>query len=70
MAVANPAAPPDARRLTTHVLDTSTGHPAAGLTLQLLRIEGESRTLLTTAATRVLGLLVLSLTIALGVTIG
>ncbi|ABY30144.1 hydroxyisourate hydrolase [Methylorubrum extorquens] len=51
MAVANPAAPPDARRLTTHVLDTSTGRPAAGLTLQLLRIEGESRTLLTTAAT-------------------
>ncbi|MCY1641486.1 hydroxyisourate hydrolase [Methylorubrum sp. SL192] len=51
MAVASPAAPPDARRLTTHVLDTSTGHPAAGLTLQLLRIEGESRTLLKTAAT-------------------
>ncbi|CAO4134119.1 hydroxyisourate hydrolase [Methylorubrum extorquens] len=51
MVVANPAAPPDARRLTTHVLDTSTGRPAAGLTLQLLRIEGESRTLLKTAAT-------------------
>jgi 5-hydroxyisourate hydrolase-like protein (transthyretin family) len=51
MAVANPAAPPDARRLTTHVLDTATGRPAAGLTLQLLRIEGESRTLLTTVAT-------------------
>jgi 5-hydroxyisourate hydrolase len=51
MAVANPAAPPDARRLTTHVLDTSSGRPAAGLTLQLLRIEGESRTLLKTAAT-------------------
>lgn len=51
MAVANPAAPPDARRLTTHVLDTSTGRPAAGLTLQLLRIEGASRTLLKTVAT-------------------
>ena len=51
MAVANPAAPPDARRLTTHVLDTSTGRPAAGLALQLLRIEGASRTLLKTVAT-------------------
>ncbi|TFZ59062.1 hydroxyisourate hydrolase [Methylorubrum sp. Q1] len=51
MAVANPAAPTDARRLTTHVLDTAAGRPAAGLTLHLLRIEGESRTLLKTAAT-------------------
>ncbi|AMB44896.1 hydroxyisourate hydrolase [Methylobacterium sp. AMS5] len=51
MAVANPAAPMDARRLTTHVLDTAAGRPAAGLTLHLLRIEGESRTLLKTAAT-------------------
>ena len=51
MAVANPAAPPDARRLTTHVLDTAAGRPAAGLTVHLWRIEGESRTLLKTAAT-------------------
>ena len=51
MAVATPAAPPDAKRLTTHVLDTSTGRPAAGLTLHLLRIEGETRTRLKTVAT-------------------
>lgn len=40
-----------ARRLTTHVLDTSTGRPAAGLTLHLTRIEGEARTPLKTVAT-------------------
>lgn len=40
-----------ARRLTTHVLDTSTGRPAAGLTLHLTRIEGEARTHLKTVAT-------------------
>jgi 5-hydroxyisourate hydrolase len=51
MAVETPAAPPDAKRLTTHVLDTSTGRPAAGLTLHLLRIEGETRTRLKTVAT-------------------
>jgi 5-hydroxyisourate hydrolase len=28
-------------RLTTHVLDTATGQPAAGLPLTLLRIEGD-----------------------------
>lgn len=39
------------RRLTTHVLDTATGRPAAGLTLHLTRIEGESRTRLKTVAT-------------------
>lgn len=37
--------------LTTHVLDTATGRPAAGLSIQLFRIDGESRTLLKTAAT-------------------
>lgn len=51
MAVATPAAPLDAKRLTTHVLDTAAGRPAAGLTLHLLRIEGASRTLLKTVAT-------------------
>lgn len=30
--------------LTTHVLDTAAGRPAAGMTLQLFRIEGEGRT--------------------------
>lgn len=29
--------------LTTHVLDTSTGRPAAGLKILLYRIEGEAR---------------------------
>jgi 5-hydroxyisourate hydrolase len=28
-------------RLTTHVLDTALGHPAAGLTLELWRIDGD-----------------------------
>ena len=27
-------------RLTTHVLDTATGRPAAGLTIELLRLDG------------------------------
>jgi 5-hydroxyisourate hydrolase len=30
-------------RLTTHVLDTATGRPAAGLVIELHRIEGERR---------------------------
>ncbi len=30
-------------RLTTHVLDTALGRPAAGLAITLFRIEGESR---------------------------
>lgn len=38
-------------RLTTHVLDTATGRPAAGLKLELSRIEGDKRTLLKTVAT-------------------
>ena len=37
--------------LTTHVLDTARGAPAAGLTLELYRIDGEDRTLVTTAVT-------------------
>ena len=31
-------------RLTTHVLDTARGKPAAGVRIALYRIEGESRT--------------------------
>jgi 5-hydroxyisourate hydrolase len=34
-------------RLTTHVLDTATGHPAAGLVLHLARLEPERQLLLT-----------------------
>ncbi len=38
-------------RLTTHVLDTARGCPAAGLRIELFRIEGEHRTRLTEAVT-------------------
>lgn len=38
-------------RLTTHVLDTANGRPAAGLAIDLYRIEGERRTFLTSAVT-------------------
>lgn len=38
-------------RLTTHVLDTALGRPAAGLSISLFRIKGESRTLLKTVST-------------------
>ena len=38
-------------RLTTHVLDTATGRPAAGLAIDLYRIEGGTRTLLRTVST-------------------
>lgn len=38
-------------RLTTHVLDTALGKPAAGLSISLFRIEGENRAHLKTAAT-------------------
>ena len=37
--------------LTTHVLDTARGCPAAGLRIELYRIEGETRTHLTTMVT-------------------
>ena len=37
--------------LTTHVLDTATGQPAAGLTIDLFRIDGTSRAFLKTAVT-------------------
>jgi 5-hydroxyisourate hydrolase len=38
-------------RLTTHVLDTGSGRPAAGLTLELYRLEGDARQLLGTFRT-------------------
>ena len=31
-------------RLTTHVLDTASGKPAAGLVITLFRVEGDTRT--------------------------
>ena len=37
--------------LTTHVLDTATGRPAAGLKSELFRIEGDARTPLKTVTT-------------------
>lgn len=37
--------------LTTHVLDTATGRPAADLKIELFRISGDTRTLLSTLAT-------------------
>ncbi|AZO35124.1 hydroxyisourate hydrolase [Mesorhizobium sp. M2A.F.Ca.ET.037.01.1.1] len=41
----------DGGRLTTHVLDTATGRPAKGLSIELFRIEAQSRTHLKTVAT-------------------
>ncbi|MEX2518653.1 MAG: hydroxyisourate hydrolase [Paracoccaceae bacterium] len=41
--------------LTTHVLDTAKGRPAAGMRVDLHRIAGESRTHLRTLATNVDG---------------
>ena len=37
--------------LTTHVLDMAEGRPAAGLAVELYRIDGESRTVMTRAET-------------------
>jgi len=37
--------------LTTHVLDTARGCPASGLTIELYRIEGETRSLLKSLVT-------------------
>ena len=37
--------------LTTHVLDTARGHPAQGLTIDLFRIEADTRTHLKTLVT-------------------
>jgi 5-hydroxyisourate hydrolase len=41
----------DSGRLTTHVLDTASGKPAAGLSISLYRLEGEARTHLKTVET-------------------
>lgn len=38
-------------RLTTHVLDTAKGQPAAGLTIQLFRMDGDAATAITTIET-------------------
>jgi 5-hydroxyisourate hydrolase len=38
-------------RLTTHVLDTAWGKPAAGLTIALYRVEGDVRSHLKTVST-------------------
>ncbi|QPC88460.1 hydroxyisourate hydrolase [Mesorhizobium sp. NBSH29] len=38
-------------KLTTHVLDTATGRPAAGLSIALYRLEGEQRAHLKTVST-------------------
>ena len=41
----------DGGRLTTHVLDTATGKPAAGLTISLFRLDGDTRTHVKTVST-------------------
>jgi 5-hydroxyisourate hydrolase len=41
--------------LTTHVLDTARGRPAAGVTIRLYECRGEERTLLKTVETNVGG---------------
>jgi 5-hydroxyisourate hydrolase len=41
----------DGGRLTTHVLDTASGKPAAGLSIELFRLDGASRTLLKSVST-------------------
>lgn len=38
-------------KLTTHVLDTTSGKPAAGLSIMLYRLEGETRTLINSVVT-------------------
>jgi 5-hydroxyisourate hydrolase len=38
-------------RLTTHVLDTANGRPAAGVRIELARLDGERRRVLRTLAT-------------------
>jgi len=41
----------DGGRLTTHVLDTATGNPAAGLSIDLFRLSGNDRTHLKSVVT-------------------
>jgi len=40
-----------AAKLSTHVLDTANGCPASGMTVELWSLQGDQRTLLTTATT-------------------
>jgi 5-hydroxyisourate hydrolase len=42
---------PGSGRLTTHVLDTALGRPAAGLSISLHRLEGDRRSHLKTVST-------------------
>ena len=42
-------------KLSTHVLDTAHGCPASGMKIELWSLEGEERTLVTTAKTNVDG---------------
>ncbi|GLS42742.1 hydroxyisourate hydrolase [Methylobacterium brachythecii] len=44
-------APSASRRLTTHVLDTAAGRPAAGLSVKLWRLVGEERTIVASVQT-------------------
>ncbi|PBC05247.1 hydroxyisourate hydrolase [Mesorhizobium sp. WSM3860] len=41
----------DGGRLTTHVLDTATGRPAKGLSIELFRLEGQARAHVKTVTT-------------------
>ncbi|MDA4846086.1 hydroxyisourate hydrolase [Hoeflea poritis] len=41
----------DSGRLTTHVLDTGSGNPAAGLSIDLYALNGETRTLIKSVTT-------------------
>ena len=41
--------------LTTHVLDTARGRPAAGMRVELFRLDGEERSLLTATRTNAQG---------------
>jgi 5-hydroxyisourate hydrolase len=51
----NEVSMPETGRLTTHVLDAALGRPAAGMTIDLYRIEGEARTLVKTVVTNAVG---------------
>jgi 5-hydroxyisourate hydrolase len=44
-----------AAKLSTHVLDTAHGHPAQGMKIELWALEGEERTLVTSAKTNAEG---------------
>ncbi len=41
----------DSGRLTTHVLDTASGNPAAGLSIELFALDGEARRHIKTVTT-------------------